>query len=64
MPLILPEYIALLEEYRDQIEIGLWLEVVQPMAEEADIPWKGRWPGIGTRMSDSWSATYLRSAKD
>ena len=41
--LILPEYIALLEEYRDQIEAGLWLEVVQPMAEEAGIPWRGRW---------------------
>ena len=46
------QYDALLDPaFTDQLksldkkhEIGLWFEVVQPMAEDAGIPWRGRYP--------------------
>ncbi len=41
--LIRPDYRALLREYGDAVEPGLWLEVVGPQAERSGIPWKGRW---------------------
>ena len=41
--LIRPDYRALLEEFGDAVEPGLWLEVVQPLAEAAGIPWRGRY---------------------
>ncbi len=41
--LIQPEYQELVKEYRDLSELGLWLEVVQPLTEDTGIPWRGRW---------------------
>jgi len=40
---ILPEYQNILKEYGRKIEIGLWFEVVRPMAEDAGMIWHGRW---------------------
>lgn len=41
--LVKPEYPALLKEGWD-VEIGLWLEVVQPLVEDAGFEWQGRYP--------------------
>lgn len=41
--LVNPEYPALLRSGYD-VEIGLWLETVQPMAEDAGLTWHGRYP--------------------
>ncbi|WP_235949420.1 hypothetical protein [Paenibacillus glycinis] len=42
--LINPEFTELLlREADDSQEIGVWLEVVQPLAEKAGIPWRGRY---------------------
>lgn len=38
-----PDYPALVKSGYD-VEVGLWLEVVQPLAEEAGLPWRGRYP--------------------
>ncbi len=42
--LIDDEYIDLLKNFQNNIEIGLWFEVVEPLTEAAGIPWKGRFP--------------------
>lgn len=42
--LVDPKYIQLLKEYNELIEIGLWFEVVQPLAEACGIEWHGRFP--------------------
>lgn len=42
--LIDPRFVALAREAQPIAEIGLWLEVVQPLAERADVAWKGRFP--------------------
>ncbi len=43
--LILPEYSCLLKSLdSEQFEIGVWHEVVEPMAEKAGITWRGRFP--------------------
>ncbi len=43
--LILPEYSRLLKGLdKEQFEIGVWHEIVQPMAEKAGITWRGRFP--------------------
>ncbi|GAA5484677.1 hypothetical protein [Haloferula sargassicola] len=43
--LIKPEFTDLLKrEMGPEDEIGAWLEVVQPQAEAAGIPWRGRYP--------------------
>ena len=39
--LIRPDYQALVKNTRG-VESGLWLEVVRPQAEDAGIPWRGR----------------------
>lgn len=41
--LIRPEYQALVKEYGGLVEPGLWLEVVEPQAKAAGIPWEGRY---------------------
>ena len=42
---ILPEYSELMKSLdSEQFEIGVWHEIVQPMAEKAGIVWKGRFP--------------------
>ena len=41
--LVKPEYPALVKSGCD-VEIGLWLEVVQPLAEAAGLSWRGRYP--------------------
>ncbi|MBP1992220.1 hypothetical protein [Paenibacillus eucommiae] len=42
--LIDPEYTGLLKREADSLqELGAWFEVVQPMAEKAGIPWRGRY---------------------
>ncbi|MBM7582003.1 hypothetical protein JOD02_000840 [Caldicoprobacter guelmensis] len=42
--LINPAFVELLSMYSQDIEIGGWLEIVQPMCEAAGVPWRGR-PG-------------------
>lgn len=43
--LILPEYSSLLKSLdKEQFEIGVWHEIVEPMAEKAGILWRGRYP--------------------
>lgn len=42
--LIDPKYIELLKEYGEEVEVGLWFEVVQPLAEACGIEWRGRFP--------------------
>lgn len=42
--LIDEKYISLLNEYKENTEIGLWLEIVKPLTEAAGIEWKGRFP--------------------
>ena len=37
-------YVSLAKEYIDITEIGLWLEVVEPLCTAAGIPWRGRFP--------------------
>ncbi|MBN2309922.1 MAG: hypothetical protein JXR94_13190 [Candidatus Hydrogenedentes bacterium] len=38
-------FVSLLrDQLADACEIGGWLEVVQPLVEEAGIPWRGRYP--------------------
>ena len=41
--LVKPEYPALVKSGYN-VEIGLWLEVVQPLAEAAGLTWRGRYP--------------------
>ncbi|MBQ3889673.1 MAG: hypothetical protein II738_08010 [Clostridia bacterium] len=41
--LVSAEYVALLQSGYD-VEIGLWFEVVQPLAEDAGLQWHGRYP--------------------
>ena len=43
--LINPDFVKLLSLYTGDIEIGGWLEIVQPMCETAGIQWRGR-PGF------------------
>ena len=39
-----PRYIELFDQYRGSMyEYGLWLEIVQPLCEDAGIEWRGRW---------------------
>ncbi|WP_240545886.1 hypothetical protein [Paenibacillus artemisiicola] len=40
--LINPAFADLLQDADDKQEIGVWFEVVQPLAEKAGIPWRGR----------------------
>lgn len=40
--LINPAFVDLLSEADASQEIGVWFEVVQPLAEKAGIPWRGR----------------------
>lgn len=42
--LIDEKYIELLNNYSENTEIGLWLEVVKPLTEAVGIPWRGRYP--------------------
>lgn len=42
--LIQPEYPKLVKQYQDLSQPGLWMEVVEPLAQVAGIPWRGRWP--------------------
>lgn len=38
------KYINLAKAYQDITEIGLWLEVVEPLCRASGIPWHGRYP--------------------
>ena len=42
--LIKDKYVSLARDYCDITEIGLWLEVVEPLCDAAGIPWRGRFP--------------------
>lgn len=43
--LVDPQYVRLLKEALDETqEIGIWFEVVQPLVEDAGLPWRGRYP--------------------
>jgi len=43
--LLMPEYTDMLRALDPaQFEIGVWFEVVQPLADKTGIPWTGRWP--------------------
>ncbi len=38
------KYIELINNYKNNTEIGLWFEVVKPLAKATGIKWKGRFP--------------------
>lgn len=40
--LIKPEYTDILRRHGKKAEIGLWFEIVEPLAKACDIPWRGR----------------------
>ncbi|MCQ2472406.1 MAG: hypothetical protein MJ147_10270 [Clostridia bacterium] len=42
--LIKDEYIDVIRKHGKNAEIGLWFEVVEPLAEACNIPWRGRFP--------------------
>lgn len=42
--LIDKRYIELIDNYKDNTEIGLWFEVVEPLCNAAGISWRGRFP--------------------
>lgn len=42
--LILPEYASLCREYSDLSEVGLWLEIVEPLVLDSGLSWRGRFP--------------------
>ena len=42
--LVDPEFVKIARDAQDVAEIGLWLEIVQPLAEQAGVQWKGRFP--------------------
>lgn len=39
-----PRYQALLKNLPEEIEIGAWFEIPQPLAEKAGMKWRGRYP--------------------
>ena len=39
--LIRADYQAILRRYGDAVEPGLWLEIVEPLADAAGVPWEG-----------------------
>ena len=39
-----PEFTGLFRDAPDGLEYGLWLEIVQPLAEACGIKWRGRFP--------------------
>lgn len=42
--LIKEEYRALVEKYSDIVEIGLWIEIVEPLVVGSGYEWRGRFP--------------------
>ncbi len=42
--LIDKNYVNLINEYSENTEVGLWLEVVEPLTEAVGIEWRGRYP--------------------
>lgn len=42
--LIDEDYIKLIEKFKDNTEIGLWFEVVEPLVKAVNLPWEGRYP--------------------
>lgn len=36
-------YAELCKEYSDITDIGIWLEIVEPLVKDAGLEWKGRW---------------------
>ncbi len=40
----MPAYRTLCREYADEIEVGLWLEIVEPLCQRAGLAWRGRYP--------------------
>jgi hypothetical protein len=43
--LLQPEFVEFFLSIKDdQIELGVWLEVVEPLTRAAGIPWRGRYP--------------------
>ncbi|MFI4913140.1 MAG: hypothetical protein ACIAQZ_15885 [Sedimentisphaeraceae bacterium JB056] len=38
-----PEFVSIFDNAGSDQEIGLWLEIVQPMVEKAGLKWRGRW---------------------
>lgn len=62
--LIDPRYIELFSGYRDQkYEYGLWLEIVQPLCEDAGIEWRGRWAWDWNVMP-GFSMSYTPSQRE
>lgn len=39
-----PRFTSLFEGLDDRIELGIWLEIVQPLVEKVGLPWHGRYP--------------------
>ncbi|MCR5041429.1 MAG: hypothetical protein K6C36_04930 [Clostridia bacterium] len=47
--LIRDDYVGLIRDFREKhsglkLDVGLWLEVVQPLCEDAGLPWRGLYP--------------------
>ena len=42
--LIRPEYIDIIGKYGQNAEVGLWLEIVEPLTKDCGISWRGRFP--------------------
>ena len=40
----MPDYRELCRQHADEIEVGLWLEIVEPLCQRAGLPWRGRYP--------------------
>jgi hypothetical protein len=62
--LINPDFVDLLSAYSKEIEIGGWLEIVQPMCEAANITWRGR-PGYSWdwHAHVGFTVGYLKSER-
>lgn len=39
-----PAFTRLFDTVNPQIEVGVWLEIVEPLCKDAGIPWRGRFP--------------------
>ena len=38
------EYRTLCRDYKNDVEVGLWLEIVEPLCRRAGLAWRGRYP--------------------
>ena len=60
------EYLALMQTDFDPSlrELGVWLEIVQPLAEAAGIPWRGRFPVWDWHANVGFSVGYTPAERE